>query len=403
MTPKPSVWIEPVRNRARRVTSWRVCWRVPGLGRGALNTGPIKEHAAQKARELERQAWEGKLQLRARQGEHTWAQLVERFKGDHAGNVSPRTWEVYEYAIREFDAELGRDFPIALFDLDQAAKLKARLTGARKLKPNSVSIVLRHVRAVLNHAVRPLKWISDHGLLDLEIPRYQRGGVIIQADWLHDLVEHAPARAKAPTWLLPHTGMRSGELINLQHPQLDRTHSYVRVMRHGAMGVESGWERKTRNEVHVPIAPELWPHFGPQAAAGWVFPGYNQRDPRQRTVQLALDWRRALIDANRARAAAGKPPIPRLTPHHCKHTFATMFLEAGGSIQRLSDITGTRAETLLRTYRHIISRAPVSETSRVSFGRSPIQAPIPAPALPQQEAPRRRAPGARGARSRRKK
>jgi integrase len=385
VTPKPSVWIEPVKNREKRTTSWRVRWAIPGVGRGALNTGPLKDHARRKLRELQEKAWEGKLQLRAVSGGRAWSELVERFKADHAGNLSPRTVEIYDYAIREFDAALGKDFPIALFDLEHAAKLKARLSGERGLKPNTASIILRHLRAILNHAVRPLKWISDHGLLDLEIPRYQRGGKIIQADWLRDIVAHAPKRAKAPTWLLPHTGMRSGELINLQHPQLDRTRGYVRVMRHGAIGVESGWDRKTRNEVHVPIAPELWRYFGPARDSGWVFPGFNQTDTRQRTVQLALDWRRALRSANAARAREGRPPIPNITPHHSKHTFATMFLEAGGSIQRLSDITGTRAETLLRTYRHIISRAPISETSRVSFGAAP------SPTLPQQ-APRRRGP-----------
>jgi hypothetical protein len=153
--------------------------------------------------------------------------------------------------------------------------------------------------------------------------------------------------------------MRPGELINLQQPQLDHAAGYVKVMRHQDLGLESTWDRKTKNEVHVPIDAALWPYFG-AGAAGWVFEGYNQRDPRERVKQLSRDWRRALRKANASRAAAGKPLIPDISPHDCKHTFVTRALEAGRPPQQVADITGTNLATLMRNYRHIINRAPRS-------------------------------------------
>jgi integrase len=382
MTPKPSIWIDPVRNRKGKVTSWRVCWRIPGMGRGSKNTGPLKPHAEAEKRKLEEQAWEGKLQLRPRSGEYSFAELLARFETDRRPDLSKRTWEIYQTAAAKFRAKLGAEFPIAQFDLDQAAKLKSYLSGELGLERNTVSLTLRHLSAIFSYGVRPLKWITDHGLLDLEIPSYRRNSKIIQPDWLRDLVKYAPARARAPMWILPHVGMRPGELINLQHPQLDRAASYAKVMRHVDLGLGSDWDRKTKNEVHVPIDAGMWRWFGPVKESGWVFEGYNQTDPQERTRQFAKDWRRARRAANEARARDGRPPIPEITPHHSKHTFVTRALEAGLRPQVVADITGTNLQTLIRTYRAIINRAPISEAGHVTFGEAPISAPT----LPQQGA-----------------
>jgi hypothetical protein len=72
MTPKPSVWIDPVRNRKGKITSWRVAWRIPGVGRDSENTGPIKEHAERKKRETARA---GMVRSAAAQGAAGRAQL----------------------------------------------------------------------------------------------------------------------------------------------------------------------------------------------------------------------------------------------------------------------------------------------------------------------------------------
>jgi integrase len=380
MTPKPSVWIEPVRNRKGKVTSWRVGWRIPGVGRGSINTGPRKPHAEAKKRELEEQAWEGKLQLKPRSGDRTFAELVARFETDRRSNLSTRTWEIYETAVAKFKAKFGADFPIAQFDLDRASELKGYLIKDLGLAKNTVSITLRHLSAILSYGVRPLHWITNNALLDIEIPAYRRGGKVIQPDWLRDLVKYAPRRAQAPMWLEPHVGMRPGELINLQHPQLERSTGYVKVMRHVDLGLGSDWDRKTKNEVHVPVAADMWPWFGPAKESGWVFEGYHQTDPQERTRQFAKDWRRARKAANAQREKEGRPPIPVVTPHHSKHTFVTRALEAGRKPQVVADITGTNLQTLIRTYRHIINKAPISEAGHVTFGA----APIPAPTLPQQ-------------------
>lgn len=377
---KPTVWIEKVRaRRGRRVTSYRVRWKVGGRLAGSENCGPNRSHAEQRRTKIEEALWAGKLHIRQPDAGKTWADLWARYERDHRREVSDRTWsEFYESAQRELKALYGADLPLLVFDVDKAQALLDRLgtpkPEGRGLAPNTVSMRMRFLSAIVSYAVRPLKWMTENPILDVKVPKYRRGGRVIQPAELELIVQHAPARARAPLWLLPQTGMRPGELINLQQQQLDRARGYVRVMRHAELGIGTDWQRKTLAEVHVPIRADLWPLFGPAAKAGWVFPGYAA-DPRERGNQLAKDCRKACRAAERAAGLA--PDSLRITPHHSKHTYCTAFLEAGGNIQDLSKITGTRAETLLRVYRHIVSRAPLSETARVNFGA------LPAPAQPQ--------------------
>ena len=177
------------------------------------------------------------------------------------------------------------------------------------------------------------------------LPRHLRPGEIER------LVE-APAdddplarRDRAILELLYATGLRVGELVSLDWPDVDLEARVLRVMGKG------GKERMV--PFGVPAAEALgawledWDGVFSRSPAGDrtgepVFLGQHGRRLSDRSVRRVID-RRA--------AEAGVPP--GIHPHTLRHTFATHLLEEGADLRTIQELLGHSSLATTQRYTHV--------------------------------------------------
>jgi site-specific recombinase XerD len=128
-----------------------------------------------------------------------------------------------------------------------------------------------------------------------------------------------------------------------------------------------------------------YPRYGEEWPWQWVFPGRAlSRDPETGIVRrhhvhedtLAKGLKRA---ANYARLSK------RITVHTLRHSFATAYLEAGGSIHKLQQLLGHTSLETTEIYTHCITQFAAEITSPLDTPANNVIPFAPAPqAVPQR-------------------
>jgi integrase len=233
------------------------------------------------------------------------------------------------------------------------------------IAPATVNTELRALARVLSFArergvlLKPFKFrpLPERGM------RKVRAWSAAEIDRLYDAItEHSPK-------LLPlvvcavNTGMRRGEVIALEWENVDPSRRVITVW------PSKEWQPKNNKPREVPINSVLMHWLGRLPRAGkWVFPCPGLNAPRKNAVivERPTDSRYAFWPQrsfDRARKAAGLSG----GPHCLRHTYATMFLENGGSITKLAEILGHSDTHVTRLYRHLLPGHLDAERERVSF------------------------------------
>ena len=135
------------------------------------------------------------------------------------------------------------------------------------------------------------------------------------ADKLANACEHV--REKLIVWPLIDCGLRVSELCSLKRENVQLQQRWLRIK-----GKGGPYGKRSKVRV-VPMSPRVRAIFEPYFALHEQFPV----QPRQ--VQKVVKE-----VANRAQVAQS------VTPHVLRHTFATMFLQKGGSLAALKKILG---------------------------------------------------------------
>lgn len=383
-------WVDGKRRRHRE--PWTRYWK--------------KAH--QKSQELLGDAEDVKLGLRKAAPARDWGQLRAEYERFSRGELRPRTWSGWHkpmldhfsrYLKEHAQGESTRLGAVTTkFVTDFRYHLESpAAAGGRGLARNSVGGYGRHLTAVFNYAIRTLKWISENPCVGVPWPKYEPTGRDLEDDVLTAVMTHARDRLRALIWIDRHSGARSGELVNLDHRQLNRAGSYLTIVMHKRRGIRGGWQPKTAASTRqVPILPDLWPLFGPAKKDGAVFDGYTGT-PDEKVNQVSKDFRRARKAAIAAAIERGDQDLAtRLadaTFHDVKHTFCTDYLVKGGSTAKLSEITGTSEATLKKTYSHLLGKVTLADMSIISRG--------PLPKLPPSVEPQESVRNAEGRFSRR--
>jgi integrase len=270
-----------------------------------------------------------------KQAADAWMALAE------SGQVRTRSGEAYKPAtLRSYEAALRlrvldefgsrRLADVTRTDLqDFADKLHAEGMNA-----STIGGTLLPLRAIYRRAMgRPESGITVNPTTGLELPKVRGGRDRIAApDECSRLLAALPAGDR-PIWATAmYAGLRRGELQALRIEDIDLAAGVIHVRR--------GWDpkvgeipTKSRKDRRVPIAAVLRDYLDEHLlqlvwSEGLVF-GSTAASPFQ-VLTLAQraqrTWKAAKLDA--------------ITPHECRHTFASLMIAAGVNAKALSTYMG---------------------------------------------------------------
>jgi integrase len=249
-------------------------------------------------------------------------------------NYAPRTHEVYQHALDSLIAVFG-DRPLVRIDREDVDQYKA--VQARQLSPVSVNIRLRTIRSAFNLAVR---WGMLHenpftGVQLFRIPEqppayltYEQFNALcmtIGDHWIRDIVVFATA-----------TGMRQGEIRNLEWRHVDMTRRIVHVTSTATFKTKTG-KRRT-----VPLNETA----------------YNTLAALERGHSLVFTYkgkpirRDSLTWAFKKHIRAAELP-DEIHFHSLRHTFASWLVQDGVSLFQVGRLLGHTDTKTTEIYAHL--------------------------------------------------
>jgi integrase len=243
----------------------------------------------------------------------------------------PATLRAYETAMRLRVKPVLGSKRLSAVTRPDLQDLVDRLVGDG-LNASTVSVTLMSLSVVYRRAFSRDE-IAVNPMIGLEMPaiRSNRDRVAAPQECA-ELLAALPARDRALWATAMYAGLRRGELTALRIEDIDLGRGVINVRRgwdtlEGEITTKSGRERK------VPIAATLRDYLDEHLLAlGWseglVF-GLREDAPFNGTPLMAR--------AERSWRAVG---LQRITLHECRHTFASLMIEAGVNAKALSTYMG---------------------------------------------------------------
>lgn len=133
------------------------------------------------------------------------------------------------------------------------------------------------------------------------------------------------------------TGVRKGEVIAAPWGWLQKRGGLPLLL----IGPNDAWKPKSRRPREVPVTEELWSALErlPKRST-WMFP----RLDGERFREFPAARFRLVVDRAKLRGS----------PHTCRHSFASAFLDEGGSLQDLAAILGHSLTRTTELYVHLL-------------------------------------------------
>ena len=271
-------------------------------------------------------------------------------------NLSPHTLRGYENDLDRFVAFLARDFlarpaeSLAPADVDRLAVRSFVAALARDgLARSSQGRALSAVRGLLRYAVRegeidanPARAVRTPKA-PKTLPRHLRPGETETLLEAPDTSEPLGRRDRAILELLYATGLRVGELVSLDWPEVDLSAHVLRVLGKGGKERMVPFGRAAAEALRAWLAD--WEEVRGEAAGEAEEPIFlNHRGGRltERSVRRRLDRH-----VESAAIAAG------VHPHTLRHTFATHLLEAGADLRSIQELLGHSSLSTTQRYTHL--------------------------------------------------
>ncbi|MBA3401654.1 MAG: site-specific integrase [Actinobacteria bacterium] len=266
--------------------------------------------------------------------------------------IRPRTYEVYEIAIRlHLDPVIG-EMKLSDIDEDDVLRVIARMKANGK-KAWTIRSVLTPLGRILGHAARKGRIASnpmqrlEHG----ERPKVERHEMrILSREDIAKLLAGSPKRYRTILATAVLTGMRLSELLGLQWQDIDFDASVIRIRRQAdrkGLMVEPKTPQAKRDIVLPPsLAKTLREHKMEsrfKADGELVFPTATGRAQNGRNVS-----RRGL---EKALANAG---LAKMRFHDLRHTHCSLLISEGLNVVYVSRSMGHASPDItLKTYSHL--------------------------------------------------
>jgi integrase len=259
----------------------------------------------------------------------TLSQVAQAWQASRV-DVAPATLTSYETHLLRVEATFGERDPETI----TAGDVQEWIGANADLRPSSLSRYLGTLRQVLDFAGVEPNPARDRRV---KLPRVET--TIIEppsAEQVEAILGHSPPRWRLPLRILEQTGMRVGELGEIEWRDVDLVESRFRI-RNGKTATARRWVA-----VPVPIMEAIAETCPPddRTAERRVFPDFSPNLARKVVA--------------RACKAAG---IPHFHPHDLRHRYASVKIAEGIPITQLAAQLGHAKNSLtLDVYGHVLTR-----------------------------------------------
>jgi integrase/recombinase XerC len=268
---------------------------------------------------------------------------------EHERNASPHTVRAYGDDIAQFivhlRGELGREPRPRDVDHLLIRGFLARL-HREGLKKSSAARKLASLRTFFRYLCRE-GILESNPARALLSPRLERRipAHLAETDAARlvevEGEEDADVRARAILELLYGTGIRCGELVGLDLPEVDFEGRFVRVLGKGSKErvVPFGGAAQAALERYLPVRLKTRPRTDAvfvNARGGRLTDRSVRAIVRRRVLQVAL--------------------AQRISPHGLRHSFATHLLERGADLRSIQELLGHARLSTTQKYTHLDAR-----------------------------------------------
>jgi len=337
--------VAPNRRPESEAGSWQADAKASAKARGSRSPAPIT---------VEQAAW-------------LWLEAAR------SGHVRDRSGYQYKPGtLREYGRVLclrvlPKFFSVGLGDLTRA-DLQEFVDGmlAGKLAPSTIRNTVNPLQAIYRYAVRrELVAINPTRGVELPLARGRRERIATAAEAARLL--DALSDADAPIWATAfYAGLRRGELQALRRSDIDLGRAEISVQRswvqhEGPIAPKSKAGTRT-----VPILGVLRQRLdlrGPASGSDLAFKrdrGGGPFDPKTINDRAKRAWEAANEREGEAAEREGREPdlLQPITLHECRHTFASLLIDAGVNPKAIQEFMGhaTIEETFSR-YGHLMPGA----------------------------------------------
>jgi len=281
----------------------------------------------------------------------TFKGLMEKYMSEHsAPNKAPKT-HLRDKSLNGHLVDYFGKMALTQITARDIAdyKVKRRDEGAAPETINNELILMGHAFSL---AVKEWEWVRENPVRKVS---KERADNPIER-WL-TVEEEKNLLAEAPIWLQDiirfaiNTGLRQGEILDLQWPQVDLDRKILLISK-----------QKNRSRDTLPLNETAWGILKDK-----------ERVRRKNTVHVFYNENGKPIDArNLLRAfysATKKANIAKLRFHDLRHTFATRLVQAGVDIYTVQKLGRWKTISMIMRYAHHHSeslRAGVEVLDRVN-------------------------------------
>lgn len=318
---------------------WRAVVRIKGYPT-VCSHFDRKQEADDWAADVEREIRLGKFNFTRHKQQHTFIQLIDRYRNDgalqHIRSAKDVTHHLNYWKERLGDYDLIHITPDLIGKERQLLAEKPTSKGG-KPNPATVNRYVSSLSSILSYA-KHLRWIDDNPCFNLTKLKENSGrDRILSEEEIFRLLA-ACLQSKSPylyciVLISLTTGARQGEILDLEwrHIDFENQLAYLKETKNG---------RPRSIFLADPVIEELKRLF-------------QIRDPKKPLV-FASKTAFGRIDIKKSwQAALKRAHIENCRAHDMRHTFCTLAAKQGGSNLELATAMGHRTLGMLQRYTHL--------------------------------------------------
>ena len=278
------------------------------------------------------------------------ATVIDEFLEFYKAAVKPNTFRQCKWVVLRFQKHLESIPFITLIQHVQPHHIEQyKMKRMQQRKPCTVNYDLKALNGLFGYAER-LGYITENPVSKVKKVRVtQKRPRFFSKDELKRFFAACVEFEQAVFMTLLYTGMRKGELRNLEWEDIDFERQTIKIQE------KDEWEPKGGKSREVPIHDEIYPILKRQekrnGSVQWVF-------ARKDGGRVSGIWQRF-------QRIATKAGIKRATVHTFRHTFASYMVMSGVDLPTVQKLLGHQNVKTTMIYAHLAQEHVRSAISKL--------------------------------------